>query len=101
MRLSEDEPYGVKGANIILKFSKVQETQNNNHKEKESKISKLRRGSSSLSACSTTSDQETLTGFEAGETLGVFEMCKDTVRTEIYVQVYVPLMVGKGIRKPF
>ena len=81
VRLSEDEPYGVKGANIILKFSKVQETQNNNHKEKESKISKLRRGSSSLSACSTTSDQETLTGFEAGETLGVFEMCNDTVRT--------------------
>ena len=80
VRLSEDEPYGVKGANVIFKFSKIQETQYNNRKEKESKFSKLRRGSSSLSSCSGTSDQDAMTGFEAAETLGVFEMCNDTVR---------------------
>ena len=79
LRLSEDEPYGVKGAKIIFKFARIEETHNNNSKEKPSKFSKLRRGSSNLSSTSVGSDPETLTGFEAAETFGVFEMCSDTV----------------------
>ena len=78
MRLSEDEPYGVKGANVIVKFSKLQNKQNDS-KDQESKFSKIRR-SSNLSSCSTSSDNDSMTGFENAETLGVFEMCKDTVR---------------------
>ena len=78
MRLSEDEPYGVKGANVIVKFAKLQNKQNDS-KDQESKFSKIRR-SSNLSSCSTSSDNDSMTGFENAETLGVFEMCEDTVR---------------------
>jgi len=74
VNLSEDEPYGVKGANIIVKFSKLQDKQNNT-KEQDSKILKMRR-SSNLSTCSLSSDQ-----FDAAETLGDFQMCKNTVST--------------------
>ena len=77
-RLSEDEPYGVKGAKIIFKFAKIEETHNNNSKEKQPMFSNSRRGSSNSSS-SMGSDQETLTGFEAAETFGVFEICTDTV----------------------
>ena len=84
MRLSEDEPYGVKGANVIVKFSKIQNKQTDS-KEQESKFSKIRR-SSNLSSCSTSSDNDSMTGFENAETLGVFEMCEETVR---YVDEYL------------
>ena len=72
VNLSEDEPYGVKGANIIVKFSKLQDKPSNS-KEQDSKILKQRR-SSSLSTSSISSDQ-----FDAAETLGNFQMCKNTV----------------------
>ena len=78
VRLSEDEPYGVKGANIIFKFTKLQEKPNES-KAPESKFSKIRR-SSNLSSCSSNSDHDSMNGCDGAETLGVFEMCRDTVR---------------------
>ena len=78
-RLSEDEPYGVKGANVILKFSKLRESVKNRRKNKDQTFSKMRRGSI-LSACSTTSDQENINAIDEAETLGAFEICNDTVR---------------------
>jgi len=74
VNLSEEEPYGVKGANIIVKFSKLQDKPSNG-KEQDSKMLKQRR-SSSLSTSSISSDQ-----FDAAETLGNFQMCKNTVST--------------------
>ena len=73
IRLSEDEPYGVKGANIILKFSKLQEKQDGH--QSPSKFSKLRR-SSNISSCSTSSEHD---GFEGAVTIGDFKICNDTV----------------------
>ena len=73
IRLSEDEPYGVKGANIILKFSKLQDKHDGHHSP--SKFSKLRR-SSNISSCSTSSEHD---GFEGAVTIGDFKICNDTV----------------------
>ena len=73
IRLSEDEPYGVKGANIIFKFSKLQEKHDGH--QSPSKFSKLRR-SSNISSCSTSSEHD---GFEGAVTIGDFKICNDTV----------------------
>ena len=73
IRLSEDEPYGVKGANIILKFSKLQDKHDGH--QSPSKFSKLRR-SSNISSCSTSSEHD---GFEGAVTIGDFKICNDTV----------------------
>jgi hypothetical protein len=75
IRLSEDEPYGVKGANIILKFSKLQDKHDGH--QSPSKFSKLRR-SSNISSCSTSSEHD---GFEGAVTIGDFKICNDTVST--------------------
>ena len=73
IRLSEDEPYGVKGANIILKFSKLQDKHDGH--QSPSKFSKLRR-SSNISSCSTSSEHD---GFEGAVAIGDFKICNDTV----------------------
>ena len=72
VNLSEDEPYGVKGANIIVKYSKLQDKQNIS-KEQDSKLLKIRR-TSNVSTSSLSSDQ-----FDTAETLGNFQMSKKTV----------------------
>ena len=72
VNLSEDEPYGVKGANIIVKYSKLQDKQNIS-KEQDSKLLKIRR-TSNVSTSSLSSDQ-----FDTAEILGNFQMSKKTV----------------------
>ena len=79
IRLSEDEPYGVKGANIILKFSKLQDKHDGH--QSPSKFSKLRR-SSNISSCSTSSEHD---GFEGAVTIGDFKICNDTVSNKLYM----------------